>query len=400
MTLDWTTPADIVAQVRRLWDQGEILGGRFAPEPTFPKRLRFRGPESKALGNQFSAVRDWIGALEHGSSLGFSIIWREVNHRQLGRNRVPDGIEIASEADALRLIGRVREAETFTHLTAATLDSFPALQDWLARRPLMVLDHAGDWPKILVVLAWFHDHPHPGLYLRQLDIPGVDTKFIETRKGLLSELLSLILPPETINAEATGTKGFEQRFGLLSKPPQVRFRILDHGLYLNGLSDIDVPAAQLAVSPPSARRVFITENEINGLAFPPVSDSMVIFGLGHGLGILEDFGWLCDREIHYWGDIDTHGFAMLDHLRAMFPQARSLLMDRATLLAHRSLWVSEAQQHAGSMERLTDTERSLLEDLRANRLGEHVRLEQERVAFGFLTAWLERQGLAANAWNR
>ena len=41
------------------------------------------------------------------------------------------------------------------------------------------------------------------------------------------------------------------------------------------------------------------------------------------------------------GDIDTHGFAILDRLRAWLPQTRSVLMDRDTLLAHRDRWVTE-----------------------------------------------------------
>ncbi|WP_353620190.1 Wadjet anti-phage system protein JetD domain-containing protein [Thalassotalea sp. G20_0] len=28
--------------------------------------------------------------------------------------------------------------------------------------------------------------------------------------------------------------------------------------------------------------MFITENKVNGLAFPPVADAIVIFGLGYG----------------------------------------------------------------------------------------------------------------------
>ena len=39
-------------------------------------------------------------------------------------------------------------------------------------------------------------------------------------------------------------------------------------------------------------------------------------------------------DLVYWGDLDTHGFAILNRLRECFPHARSMLMDRATLLAH------------------------------------------------------------------
>ena len=52
----------------------------------------------------------------------------------------------------------------------------------------------------------------PGLYRRQLDIPDVDTKFIEAHKGLLCELLDTIMP----GSEGQGTtavKEFERRYG-------------------------------------------------------------------------------------------------------------------------------------------------------------------------------------------
>ena len=75
---------------------------------------------------------------------------------------------------------------------------------------------------------------------------------------------------------------------------------------------------------------------------------------------------------------------------------QSLLMDRDTLMAHRLLWGHEGQQHTGQMENLTLDERSLLEDLRANRLGDGVRMEQERIAFHCLTDQLKRLALRRN----
>ena len=116
----------------------------------------------------------------------------------------------------------------------------------------------------------------------------------------------------------------------------------------------------------------------------------MVFGLGYALDRLASASWLKDRTIHYWGDIDTHGFAMLDRLRAYFPHVRSLLMDRQTLLAHRTLWVREQTPHGGSLVRLGQEEKALFEDLVANRLGVGIRLEQERIPFG----WVE-QALSA-----
>jgi len=265
------------------------------------------------------------------------------------------------------------------------MEKLPELGGWLARRPLTALEYEADWERILRVLRWFRERPRCGLYLRQLDIGGVDTKFIESRKPLLAELLDIVLPPEALDKNA-GLRNFELRYGLASKPSQVRFRILDQRLAIQGLTDLAVPAREFASLDLGVDRVFITENEINGLAFPSLGGSLVIFGLGYGLDRLSEVRWLHGRALHYWGDIDTYGFHILDRLRALFPAAQSLLMDRETLLQHAHLWVRESDPYGEELPRLTSVERELYDDLRFNRLGEHVRLEQERIAYG----WLQR----------
>ncbi len=256
-----------------------------------------------------------------------------------------------------------------------------------ARKPLAALQCAASWDRILAVLLWFRSHPRCGLYLRQLDIAGVDTKFIEERKPLLAELLDLVLPPEAFDAgAAAGLRNFEPRFGLASKPSQVRFRILDRRLAIQGLTDLAVPARDFASLDLPVERVFITENETNGPAFPGVPGSLVIFGLAYGLDRLSEVRWLHRRALHYWGDIDTYGFHILDRLRVRFPAAQSFLMDRETLLQHAPLWVRESNPYEGELPRPTSAERALFDDLCHNCLGERVRLEQERIPFG----WLQR----------
>ena len=354
--------------------------------------LRLKRPSTQDLANRFDDVRGWIRRLEaasrHRRGFGYDIVCEEINHRQLGRNQIPTGIVVPTEHDALALIGRQAEAEAFETLVRETVTRFPALRDWITRKPLTVIDNAAEWARILAVLNWFAAHPRSGLYLRQLDIVGVDTKFIEARRGLLTELLDHVLAPTACDQVAAPS--FEQRFGLRARPVLVRLRILDPALSISGLIDIASPVEQLARLDLPATRVFITENEVNGLAFPEMAGSIVVFKLGYAIDLLSGIGWLADREIHYWGDIDTHGFAMLDRLRARFPQAKSLLMDRATLLAHESLWGREEAPHIGPLPRLHEQEQALYADLRQNTLGDRVRLEQERIPLSRLQRALEQ----------
>ena len=177
---------------------------------------------------------------------------------------------------------------------------------------------------------------------------------------------------------------------------------MDERLAIGGLCDLTIPATDFASLRLDVRRVFITENEINGLAFPPRAHSLVIFGLGYGLERLTEATWLAATELHYWGDIDTHGFEMLDRLRAAFPTANSLLMDRATLLAHRASWVAESRRFEGRLSRLTVPEQALLDELRTDAHGERVRLEQERTRLGGCIAGcrpLARRAGAERPWQ-
>ena len=384
----WTTPSDLRDQVLRIWERGKILAAGITGETLFPLKLSMRRPEAQAIGHSFEAVRRWIRELEENSrsckGFGYDIEWADINHRQLGRNRMPSRVAVPTEADALRLIGMEREGRRFRALAQITAEKFPALAQWLSRRPLVVLLHAQDWPRILDVLAWFRDHPRSNLYLRQVDIAGVDTKFVEGRKALFSELLDIVLTRNDGPLAEAVAQTFEQRYGLRTKPPVIRFRVLDRRIAIAGLCDIAIPANDFAALNIAARHVFVTENDINGLAFPDFPAAIVIFGLGYGVDLLQSASWMAGAHIYYWGDIDTHGFAMLDRLRGGFPNARSLLMNRETLVAHRSLWVHEQAPYRAALSHLEPDEQALFDDLLYDRLGEKVRLEQERVSYAFL----------------
>jgi hypothetical protein len=90
-----------------------------------------------------------------------------------------------------------------------------------------------------------------------------------------------------------------------------------------------------------------------------------------------------------WGDIDTHGFAILDRVRAGLPRAESILMDLNTLLPHRDLWVEEPRPYDGpALERLRESERQVFDGLSQGSWGVRVRLEQERLPWPLVLSTL------------
>jgi hypothetical protein len=137
------------------------------------------------------------------------------------------------------------------------------------------------------------------------------------------------------------------------------------------------------------RTVFIVENRATFLAFPHVPEAIVVFGGGYGVTVLEGVPWVSERDVVYWGDLDTHGFAILSRLRQRVPGLRSILMDRVTLLAHREHLVSEPTPVAADPSCLTPDEASVYRDLLEDRFGPSVRLEQERIRFSAVRKAIE-----------
>lgn len=124
----------------------------------------------------------------------------------------------------------------------------------------------------------------------------------------------------------------------------------------------------------------IIENEISYLSADLPDDGVVIWGKGFEVDNVGRLPWLAGADVvYYWGDIDTHGFAILDRLRAWLPKSQSVLMDRDTLFAHCDRWVTEDRPASSMLTRLTPEERGLYRELVEDRLGDRVRLEQERI---------------------
>ncbi|MTW20342.1 DUF3322 domain-containing protein [Allochromatium palmeri] len=398
--MNWTRPKDLRAQLARLWERGDWLRAGLSDEANFPRRLTLKTPGSTDVTERFEAVRAW--AVELAEIDWIRLEWREVRHRVQGTQRLPAAAWIDSLDQVLTALGKRRDWQRFMALTETTRQTNPALLPWLARRPLQALELADDWPRLLAVVGWVSAHPRSEIYLRQVDLPGVHTKFIEAHRGVLTELLDLALPGEQVDATKTGVGQFAARYGFREKPVRIRLRLLDP--LLNSIPDLECPDLTLDAADFSrlrwpVRHVFITENETNFLAFPRLRDAMLLFGAGYGWESLAQAHWLRDCTIHYWGDIDTHGFVILDQLRAHLDSVRSLLMDRATLDAHRALWGVEDKPSRAELQRLTDEERALYQDLRLNRLGPNLRLEQEHVGFKWLVEHLRRLGVELLSQN-
>ena len=374
--------------LRRRWDRGLLLAAVAQPADIYPMRIALKGPTPAEVGARFEAVRAWAADMLSISHARLEL--RSINHRQVGANTIPVAMWFDTVDAAAATIGKTRDLQRFRAMLALTESRYPELVGMLANRPHHCLAEVDAWPILLDIVDWVRSHPRPDIYLRQVDLPGVHTKFIEQHTRLLGTMLDHVLTDSAINADA-GPSDFARRYGFRTRPRTIRFRSLDPSWHVVDTAvdhHYSLTATDFGlVQPPT--RVFVTENEVNFLAFPLSPGAIVVFGAGSGFEHFVLVPWLADVPVHYWGDIDTHGMAILDQLRGTVPHATSLMMDHSTLMAHREFWGTEDKPTRRDLVRLTDAERAVYDDLRDNRLHPNLRLEQERIRFGWVRTRVE-----------
>lgn len=404
----WSLKADFKTQLQKRWNRGDLhrqaveallcdvnldseIQSAINPQLIdnyFPLKLNFKKPTAKQAGTQFSEVQAWIKTLEAIRYL--RIDWQERQHRQLGRNNFPVNVWIDTLDDALAFLGKQTEMKKFIDSSKELIATNKDLLPWLMRYPHKVDPIGQDWQALLSIHRWMQENTRPNIYLRQVDLPGVHTKIIESHRKTLSEWFDLTLPETAIDSRFYGQGGFTKRYGFRDKPLMVRMRSLDKSKpIINGANghcpltqaDLSLDLSSANELQPACVNIVITENEVNYLALSDYENTLAVFGGGYALESLHLLNWLSQKNLIYWGDIDTHGFRILSRLRARFPTVRSVLMDETTLLNYKSSWVFEDKQDVRDLDNLTVEETQLFNKLRDNVFGAQVRLEQECIGF-------------------
>jgi len=366
----WSSPEDLATKVRGRWVDGSLLQAHATGEPFPTITMSLRGPKASEIGDDLGAVQEWMARLEAGrrGDARYALEFATIGGRHFGRNRLPSRAIVSSYSQAWAVLGVAADVRRFDEVHRIVTEQ-PPVRDWVLAHPHRALDLHTEWPRMLATYAWLDARRGSGRYLREISAPGVDTKFAERHRVTLAALLGV---------PATAT-GFLTGLGLRTKPEFVRLRVC-LGLGLPApLSELSVRAEELAALQIAPTAVIVCENEITYLSVPVPKHGAVIWGKGFEVDRVGRLPWLADADVVYWGDLDTHGFAILDRLRAWLPRTRSVLMDRETLLAHRDRWGTDATPTQATLTRLSAVEHELYVDLVGDRFGDRVRLEQERI---------------------
>jgi hypothetical protein len=356
----------------------EWLGGN----GTWPLVLALGAPTEADAQQHGELIRTWIAAWQSWQGDG-QVVSAERRWRTLGRQSLPERLVLRRPEDVAAWAGESNRWRVATQRYELFVGRWPALAPGLSRHFDFLADSVDtDIECLEVMLAWLDAHPHSGLYPRQLPVPGLHTKWLERNRSVIFDMMLRLRPEDRQESD------FFQLCGLRQPPPLIRLRILDAHLrgQLGGLSDITAPIADLASIPIRPTHVYIVENLQTGLAFPDAPGSVILMRMGYAVDALAQLPWVAGAVCNYWGDIDTHGFAILNRARAYLSGLRSIMMDEQTLLSHRAFWVKEDAQHSVlELPNLNEPEYALYRALKEQRWGLNVRFEQERIAWSIVT---------------
>lgn len=291
-----------------------------------------------------------------------------------GKQLMPVRVFIDTPEDAMALLGLTKKKKEFLAGLSAVESQIPSLRDWYLTYFGRI--SAEDFFLVALSIARFmlEQEQREG-YLREMAIPGVDTKFLENHNFLVRTLWNALFPENT--AESSDEL-WEKLFVQKVPTPSICVRSLDEHLRFAGVRKLFLSQDDIADFQPPHRRIFITENKVNGYTFPDAEDSLILFGMGYGvLEMAESAPWLADKEIYYWGDLDHDGFNILSNLRKVLPEMKihSFLMDKETLLAYVDPKVKDTGNTTTIPDYLTVSEKMAWKLIHDNGW----RLEQERI---------------------
>lgn len=366
------TPADVRARAKKLFDR-DARTWAAEQQTDVVLEVPLRPPTEREALSDLASVRQWVDAWRSVSDgSGVELEWAVRSWARIGSQEVPVRVVVRGSESIARVAG---EADGW-RLLVARLDALRGLtgsgaSGVLRAHARAVADLQGaDFDRLVHVLAWLREHPESGRLIRELPIRGIHTKWIESRRGLV----------EALHRAGTGAL----TLGLREPSPLIRIRVLDPALSFQGLTDVSAPVDDLAASKIRPERVFVFENLATVLAMPDTSRAIAVHGGGHRVDLVARLPWA--QTVTYWGDLDSHGFAILSRLRARGVDAKSALMDMDTLFDHRDLWGLDPDPNVGVFDLLTPGERATLQSLSAEG---NIRLEQERIPWNYALAGLE-----------
>lgn len=378
------SPTEIASKLARDWQRAVLRVERLLSADAWPLKLAIGKPTAEAFSNQPAKVRQHLEswrAVKAGQ-----VEWQAVRYRAGEQavsiplywqiNKPSDWIEAAEDFQV------TKEFQSLSYLLEHIPSYYHAL--FIRERSLWRIKDVDE----VIAAAQLADSLSPGCAqgkpLRLLAGKGVDTKFFERNRILLTKLLDQRFP------NVPSEQGLEIFLDALNEK--------DHWLLVIALDPrllpferIRLTTSELAETSLPGSRLLLIENEHCAHQLPSLPDTLAILGAGLDLQWLQS-PCFDGKQVGYWGDIDTWGMLMLSRAKLYRPDLEPILMSEAVFHKHQrgNAVVEAVPASTNTPAGLSETEGMLYQWLLTQQKG---RLEQEYLpeteVHNALRAWLD-----------
>ncbi|HGN0700046.1 Wadjet anti-phage system protein JetD domain-containing protein [Pseudomonas aeruginosa] len=321
------SPTDIGCSLARQWQRSSVRLDRLLNPASWPQRLNIGKPSARLFTDNIQVV---LRHVENWRSVKVGKVdWEPVSYRAgLAPISLPMRWHLRSPSEWIAATDDPAVSQEYAqleYLVEQVDSSFHALL--VAQRSLWLTKPSEE----VVATARLATQLSPGCAqgrpLRLLAEQGVDTKFFERNAILLTKLLD-----ERFEGAASeqGLTTFLDAFEetshwVLVVPLQPE---------LLPFKRIRLTTSELAETPLPGSRLLVVENEQCVHLLPEtLPDTLAVLGAGLDLQWLAS-AHLAEKQIAYWGDMDTWGLLMLARARLHQPAVEALLMERELFDQH------------------------------------------------------------------
>jgi len=365
------TPADVsravLGRLQQTWHLDATGSGC-----SWPYTIALGSYTSAQLAADFPATRENIQTLRDWVATN-NLNLTDTNRRVQGTTQpVPTHVTVADVDIAARLVGKawVDRLKRGRARSAALAARYPHCASISKTVRLIDVWSDVDFELLIAVCDWFMTNAAEGLTPRQVPVPGVHAKWLNTGRPVVELLVGRPL-------------------GLVARhPARIHFTYLDPDHLAGGGRRFDSATVDdtndVAYKPDI---VIITENKDTAINFPATPGAVTVEGDGFGGSTAAKITWIANAPlVVYWGDIDAEGFEILDGYRRDGIPTVSILMDAETRRTY-ATWGTNSDKNGQqikvrtpkSLPTLTNHEREAYTAVCSGDDGLPLRIEQERI---------------------
>lgn len=373
------SPAELANRLARQWQNADLREQRLLSPDNWPLTLSIGKPSGGAIRNRLEQVREHFKQwrqVPHGH-----VEWQPVRFQSASELiDVPVAWQLNSPSEWVQATGDPEIKREYQVLNRLAGELDPRFHSLIIRRRSLVMDKSeADTIRSGQLALQLAPGCADGKPLRALSLAGIDSKFFERNRQLVTHMLDILHDGQ---ASETGLEAFlgaedEGHHWLL---------VADLDGDLLPFEQLRVRTRELQASPLPGQRLLLVENERCLHQLPRAPGTLAVLGSGLNLSWLKA-QWLMNKDIAYWGDLDTWGLYMLARARELQSGLTPLLMDQVTFdQFQEDCAVNEPQPAPAEIpEALSPEEAALYNQLIEAERG---RLEQE-----FLPAETVRQAI-------